>query len=270
MTRPKRACSANRRARTHDIPPVGRAGREIGAAEMALRVDLAAAFRFAALMGWDDLLATHMSARLSDADGLFLLNPSGLFFDEITASSLVVVDEAGQVVGDDGAAVNPAGFTIHSAVHDACPDAHCVIHLHTMAGTAVSALEDGLMPLSQTAMLLGGKLGYHDYEGIVFDAEEQPRLIAALGNNRALLLRNHGTLSIGSTVADAMQTMYFLERACSIQVAAQGCGSKLRLPDAKVRDKVAAQTNWFSDVADRLLWPAILRRLDRIDPSYRD
>lgn len=235
----------------------------------ALRVDLAAAFRFAALMGWDDLLATHMSVRLPGKGERFLLNPLGLFFEEITASSLLVVDTTGTVLAGDGAEMNPAGFMIHAAIHAARPDAHCVIHLHTKAGIAVSAQADGLLPISQTALLLEGRLGYHEYEGIVFDAAEQPRLSAALGSNSALILRNHGTISVGTTIPEAMQIMCFLQNACEIQVAAQGCGGPLCVPAQEVRDRVATQVGGFGDVADRLLWPAIMRRLDRIDPGFR-
>jgi ribulose-5-phosphate 4-epimerase/fuculose-1-phosphate aldolase len=166
--------------------------------------------------------------------------------------------------------INPAGFTIHSAVHAARPDAQCVIHLHTVAGTAVSCQSQGLLPLNQTAMLFNGRVAYHDYEGIALDLDERERLVRDLGDKRAMLLRNHGTLAVGTSCADAFQTMYFLERACAIQVAAQAGDVPLQVPQAPVQDTVTRQTASFGDIADRLLWPALLRRLDRLDQSYRD
>ncbi len=239
------------------------------AEEQRLRVDLAALYRIVALLGWDDLLATHISARLPGPDHHFLLNPLGLLFEEITASSLVKVDLAGNVLEERAVKVNPAGFTIHSAVHAARPDAQCVIHLHTVAGIAVASQAQGLLPLNQTAMLLNGRLAYHDYEGIALDLDERTRLVADLGQRNAMILRHHGTLAVGSSVGDAFQTMYFLERACAIQVAALSNNAALSLPSPLVQDVVTRQVASFGDVADRLLWPAMLRRLDRLDTSYR-
>jgi ribulose-5-phosphate 4-epimerase/fuculose-1-phosphate aldolase len=238
--------------------------------ERQLRVELAALYRIIAMYGWDDLLATHISGRLPGPQHQFLINPLGWLFDEITASSLVKVDLDGNVLEARPVEINPAGFTIHSDVHSARPDAQCVIHLHTVAGIAVASQEQGLLPFNQTAMLLNGRVAYHDYEGIALDLKERSRLIADLGQKNAMILRNHGTLAMGSSVGDAFQTMYFLERACAIQVAAQSGDAKLRIPQPSVQDVVTRQTASFGDLADRLLWPALLRRLDRLDRSYRD
>ena len=239
-------------------------------AERRLRIDLAALYRIVALFGWDDLLATHLSVRLPGPQHQFLLNPLGWLFEEITASSLVRVDLDGNVLEERDVQVNPAGFTIHSAVHAARPDAACVAHLHTVAGIAVSSQRQGLLPSNQTAMLLNHRLAYHDYEGVALNLDERERLVRDLGDKPAMILRNHGTLAVGTSVADAFQTIYFLERACAIQVAAQAGGVALNLPLPAVQDLVTQQLSSFGDIADRLLWPAMLRKLDRLDPSYRD
>jgi ribulose-5-phosphate 4-epimerase/fuculose-1-phosphate aldolase len=237
------------------------------ALEAAIRIDLAAAYRLVALFGWDDLVFTHISARIPGPEHHFLINPYGWMFEEITASSLVKVDLHGDVVGEGGATVNPAGFTIHSAVHDSRPDAGCVMHLHTVAGTAVSSQETGLLPLNQTAMLLNGKVAYHDFEGVALNHDERPRLVADLGDKSAMILRNHGTLVTGRSVAEAFTTMYFLERACQMQVAAQA-GGPLRIPLDPVQDVVEQQSRGLGMVADTLVWPGLLRRLDRLNPGY--
>ena len=242
----------------------------IDAEEMRLRRDLAALYRIVALFGWDDLLATHISVRLPGPGHRFLLNPLGLLFEEITASSLVRVDLEGNVLESRDVRVNPAGFTIHSAVHTARPDAACVIHLHTTPGVAVSSQAQGLLPSNQIAMLLNGRVAYHDYEGVALNLDERERLVRDLGHKPAMVLRNHGTLAIGTSVGDAFQTIYFLERACAIQVAAQAGGAALNIPGNDVQDLVMRQAAGFGDIADRLLWPAMLRKLDRIDRSYRD
>jgi len=208
--------------------------------------------------------------RLPGPGHRFLINPLGLLFDEITATSLVKVDMDGRVLEDRPVLINPAGFTIHSAVHGAREDARCVIHLHTVAGTAVASQKQGLLPLNQTSMLFNGRLAYHDYEGIALDLDERERLVRDLGDKSAMLLRNHGTLAVGTSVADAFQTMYYLERSCAMQVAAQSGDAELVFPGSSVQDLVARQSASFGDIADRLLWPAMLRRLDRIDTSYRD
>jgi ribulose-5-phosphate 4-epimerase/fuculose-1-phosphate aldolase len=237
------------------------------ALEAAVRIDLAAAYRLVALFGWDDLVFTHISARVPGPEHHFLINPYGWMFEEITASSLVKVDLHGNVVGETREMVNPAGFTIHSAVHDARADAGCVMHLHTVAGTAVSSQEAGLLPLNQTAMLLNGRVAYHDFEGVALNHDERPRLVADLGDKTAMILRNHGTLVTGRSVAEAFTTMYFLERSCEMQVAAQA-GGPLRIPQDHVQDVVEQQSQGLSVVADKLVWPGLLRRLDRLNPGY--
>jgi ribulose-5-phosphate 4-epimerase/fuculose-1-phosphate aldolase len=238
--------------------------------EKQLRIDLAALYRIVALFGWDDLLATHLSARVPGPQHHFLINPLGLMFDEVTASSLVKVDLDGNVLEHRPVEINPAGFTIHSAVHAARPDAQCVMHLHTVAGIAVASQAQGLLPLNQTAMLVNGITAYHDYEGVALDLDERERLIGDLGAKNAMILRNHGTLSLGRSIADAFQTMYFLERACAIQVAALFGNAAVTVPSQAIQDLVTRQVSSFGDFAERLLWPAMLRRLDRLDTSYRN
>lgn len=239
-------------------------------AEWAVRVDLAALYRLVAQKGWDDLIFTHLSARVPGEGHHFLINPYGLMFDEITASSLVKIDLDGRKVMDTPYDVNAAGFTIHSAIHAAREDAHCVMHLHTDDGVAVSAQEHGLLPLSQTAMTMLADLAYHDYEGIALDLDERERLVADLGDRHTMLLRNHGTLALGRNCADAFLRMYFLERACTMQVRALS-GAKGNPVHQGVPEKVAGQCE---DMFTRtnipsLAWEALRRRLDREDPSYR-
>ncbi len=236
-------------------------------AEWKIRCDLAAAYRLVALFGWDDLVFTHISARIPGPDHHFLINPYGYLFEEITASSLVKVDLDGQKVDASEALVNPAGFTIHSAVHEAREDAQCVLHLHTVDGVAVSCQEEGLLPINQTAMLLNGQLAYHDYEGVALDHDERPRLVADLGSSNVMLLRSHGTLSVGDSVAAAFTFMYFLERSCSIQIAAQA-GERLVMPKDEVQTVVEQQSRSMAKAADLLVWPALLRRLNRENPGY--
>src|SRR5689334_3654589 len=195
--------------------------------EWQVRVDLAAAYRLVAHYGWDDLVFTHISARVPGPEHHFLINPYGMMFEEITASSLVKVDLDGRIVMDSNYSINPAGFTIHSAVHAAREDALCVIHLHTEFGIAVSAQENGLLPISQQSLFVLASLGYHNYEGLALNEEEKPRLVSDLGRNTFLMLRNHGLLTVGPTVADAFLAMFMLERACRIQILAQSGGSKL-------------------------------------------
>jgi ribulose-5-phosphate 4-epimerase/fuculose-1-phosphate aldolase len=240
-------------------------------AEWAVRVDLAALYRLVAQYGWDDLIFTHLSARVPGEEHHFLINPYGLMFDEITASSLVKIDLDGRKVMDTPYDVNAAGFTIHSAIHAAREDAHCVMHLHTDDGVAVSAQEHGLLALSQTAMTMLGDLAYHDYEGIALDLDERERLVADLGERHTMLLRNHGTLAVGQTCADAFLRMYFLERACTMQVRALS-GAKSNPVHQGVPEKVAGQceTMFTRTNIPSLAWEALRRRLDREDPSYRD
>ena len=250
---------------------------KVGEAEWKARVDLAALYRLVALQGWDDLVDTHISARVPGPDHHFLINPYGMFFDEITASSLVKVDLDGQVIQETPYAINPAGFTIHSAVHAARDDAQFVMHLHTDQGVAVSAQTFGLLPASQTALIILPRLGYHDYEGIALNLDERERLVADLGSYMALLLRNHGTLAVGPSAADCWNTMYFLERACKIQVMALSAGREniLLAPEAsreEVKRQVAGRSGprRLSGETTRgaLLWPGCLRRLDRERPGY--
>jgi len=237
--------------------------------ERQTRIDLAAAYRLVAHFGWDDLIFTHISARVPGPDHHFLINPYGMLFSEITASSLVKVDLDGAKVGETTYDINPAGFTIHSAIHAAREDARCVMHLHTVAGVAVSCQRDGLLPLNQTAMLLNEQVGYHDYEGVALNLDERPRLVADLGTKNALILRNHGTLAVGETVPEAFLTMYFLERSCATQVAALAGGAALQYPSADVQEVVRRQAQRGVGYAARLTWAPLLRMLDAKDPGYK-
>jgi ribulose-5-phosphate 4-epimerase/fuculose-1-phosphate aldolase len=243
---------------------------EISAEEWAARVDCAALYRLVAMHGWDDLIFTHISMRVPGPEHHFLINPYGYLFEEITASSLVKVDLDGAVVqAPPGAIINPAGFTIHSAIHAARDDAKVVIHLHTDQGVAVSAQKRGLLPISQTAMGVIGDLAYHDYEGIALDLDERERLVADIGAKNLLLLRNHGTLSVGQSAAEAWLRIFFLERACNMQVLAQSGGADLLECDAAMQAKVGDQSSrGFSLVGERLAWPALRRKLDRVMPGY--
>ncbi len=242
---------------------------ECSADEWAVRVDLAAAYRLVALHGWDDLIFTHLSVRVPGSDS-FLINPYGLLFEEITASSLVKVDVDGNKLEESPWPVNPAGFTIHSAVHMSREDAHCVVHLHTVQGQAVSAQPDGLLPITQTALQVHHDVAYHDFEGIAEDLDERERIVRDLDDKSLLVLRNHGTLTVGETVADAWLRMYMLERACESQIAAQAGGALLEAPaEAGARTAAIARAG-LPVVGRQLAWPALLRRLDRLDPSYRD
>ena len=240
--------------------------------ERAIRVDLAATYRLVALHGWDDLIFTHISARVPGPEHHFLINPYGMTFDEITASSLVKIGLDGKPIGNSAYPVNPAGFTIHSAIHEVREDAGCVIHLHTVDGTAVATSREGLQPLNQTAQLVMGELVYHDYEGVALDHAERPRLQQDLGDKNLMLLRNHGTLAVGRTCADAFMRMYYLERACSMQVRTRILGHDDYPTAPQVIDKnlKLGQASGMTYLADNLLWPAMLRKLDRIDPSFRD
>ncbi len=243
----------------------------VSEAEWKARVDLAALYRLAALHGWDDLIFTHISHRVPGPEHHFLINPYGLLFEEITASSLVKVDLDGNIVEAAGQMINPAGFTIHSAVHAARDDAHVVMHLHTNDGVAVSCMKEGLMPLSQTGMIVRHDLAHHDYEGIALDHSERERLVADLGTKNSMLLYNHGTLTCGGTAAEAFTRMFFLERACTMQVRALSAGRDgVILAGDDVQDVVRGQSNpaGTNVLANRLIWPALLRKLDRDLPGY--
>lgn len=240
-------------------------------AEWKQRVDLAACYRLVASFGWDDLIFTHISARVPGPEHHFLINPYGLTFDEVTASNLVKVDLEGRKVVDSPHEVNPAGFTIHSAVHAAREDANCVLHVHSVNGVAVSAQEEGLLPLSQHSIFVLSSLGYHDYEGVALCEDEKPRLVRDLGDRRFLMLRNHGLLTVGRSVAEAFVAMYFFEASCMIQVRAQAGGGPLRRIGQSIVD--GAPKSWEQvtrGAGGGLAWPALLRRLDRRDPGYRD
>jgi ribulose-5-phosphate 4-epimerase/fuculose-1-phosphate aldolase len=250
-------------------PQVQAPSHERSPEEWKVRVDLAAAYRLVAHFGWDDLIFTHLSARVPGPEHHFLINPYGMTFDEITASSLVKIDLNGKIVEPTTYAVNPAGFTIHSAVHAAREDAQCVMHLHTTAGVAVSAQARGLLPLNQTAMIVLGDLAYHEYEGIALNHDERPRLVADLGDKSAMLLWNHGTLTLGKTVAGAFLTMYFLERACATQVATLAGGGALHHASDAVIELVAKQAKYGAGMIDALAWAPLIRKLDRLDPSYK-
>jgi ribulose-5-phosphate 4-epimerase/fuculose-1-phosphate aldolase len=242
-------------------------------AEWGQRVNLAACYRLIAYYGWDDLVDTHISARVPGPEHHFLINPYGLMFDEITASSLVKVDLDGNQLTDSPYSINPAGFTIHSAIHEVREDAGCVIHLHTPDGTAVASCTEGLLPLNQTAQLVTFDLAYHDYEGIALDHDERPRLQRDLGGKNHMLLRNHGTLTVGRSVASAFERMFHLERACTMQVRTRMLGSVVYPVDPGVIDK---NTRLLSNPerqelrSTTLVWPALLRKLDRLDPGYRN
>jgi ribulose-5-phosphate 4-epimerase/fuculose-1-phosphate aldolase len=243
---------------------------EVSAEEWRTRVDLAAAYRLVALFKWDDLVFTHITARVPGSDHHFLINPYGLMFDEITASSLVKIDLHGNKLDDTPFPVNPAGFTIHSAVHAAREDAQCVLHTHTLNGVAVSAQKEGLLPISQQSIFVLSSLGYHDYEGVALRDDEKPRLVADLGDRNYLMLRNHGLLTVGRSVADAWVAMYFFEACCAIQVRAQAGGELTRV-DPRIIEGAASQARTVTRGIGpgELTWPGLLRRLDRIDPGYR-
>ena len=249
-----------------DIPPMK---DKVSAEEWAIRVDLAAAYRLVVHFGWDDIIFTHLSARIPGPEHHFLLNPYQLMFEEVTASSLVKVDMHGNPVDPTPFITNPAGFTIHSAVHMARDDAHAVMHLHTPAGQAVSAHEEGLLPLTQTAMLVRGDLAFHDYEGVAVDHDERERIVADLGDKGAMLLRNHGTLATGRNVGECFVKLYFLERACQAQVMALSAGDKLNRPPQGASEVTSEQgTVGLAVAANLLAWPALKRKAYRLDPGF--
>ena len=239
--------------------------------EWQARIDLAAAYRLVAHFGWDDLVFTHISARVPGPEHHFLINPYGMMFDEITASSLVKVDLDGNIVMETPHYINPAGFTIHSAIHAAREDALCVMHLHTVHGIAVSVKKEGLLPISQNSLFTLASIAYHDYEGLALNEDEKPRLVADLGEETSLILRNHGLLTVGRTTADAFLAMYNLQRSCEMQVYAQSGGSELISIQQPILDGIAEQAKVVTKgMGGALIWPGLLRKLDRIDPTYRD
>ncbi len=243
----------------------------VSEAEWRQRVALAAAYRLVAHFHWDDLIFTHLSARVPGPDHHFLINPYGMMFDEITASSLVKVDLDGSKVMESPHEVNPAGFVIHSAIHAAREDAMCVLHVHSLNGIAVSAQKGGVLPLSQQSIFVLSSLGYHGYEGVALRDDEKPRLVADLGDKSFLMLRNHGLLTVANNIPDAFLFMYLFEATCTIQVRAQAGGGELVPIDPRIIDTAMAQANQVTRGAGGgLAWPGLLRRLDRLDPSYKE
>ena len=241
----------------------------IGPEEWAVRCELAALYRLAALHGWDDLIFTHVSARVPGPEHHFLINPYGMMFEEITASSLVKVDRAGEKVAPNEYSVNPAGFIIHSAVHEAREDARFVMHLHTVAGVAVSAQREGLLPLSQHSLFPLASLSYHDYEGVALNPDEKARLVADLGATSLMILRNHGLLTLGHSAADTFLKMFMLQRACEIQIAAQaGGGELIRIPAPILAGIRAQSEKVMRGSGAELAWPGLLRRLSRQNPGH--
>ena len=245
---------------------------QVTAAEWQTRVDLAACYRLVALHGWDDLIFTHISAKVPGTQE-FLINPYGLMFHEISASSLVKIDQAGNKLMDSPYEINPAGFTIHSAVHEVRHDVECVLHTHTAAGVAVSAQKQGVLPISQQSLFVLSSLAYHPYEGVALNPEEKARLQADLGENNFLILHNHGLLTCGGTIADTFLMMFIFQRACEIQVLAQTGGAELIAIEPQVlagaRAMVAGVTRSAQGMGGALAWPALLRKLDLQDPSYK-
>ena len=238
--------------------------------EWRMRVDLAACYRLIAHFGFNELTYNHISARVPGPGEMILINPFGLMFEEVRASNLVKVDLKGNVLSDpEGLGINEAGYVIHGAVHEGRPDVVCVIHTHTPAGVAVSAQAGGLLPLSQNAMLFYDQLGYHDYEGIAIEMDERQRLARDLGSYNAMILRNHGLLTAGRSIAEAFNTMFFLENACRAQIGAMAGGGKLTMPAEESRRKVAAIYRAHGFSASERDWPALLRLADRLDPGYR-
>jgi ribulose-5-phosphate 4-epimerase/fuculose-1-phosphate aldolase len=244
------------------VPPT------VSAEEWQLRIDLAACYRLVALYGWADLVFTHISARIPGSEHHFLINPYGLMFDEITASSLIKVDRDCNKLSDSPHPVNPAGFIIHSCIHAGRRDVGCVLHTHTRAGVAVSAQEDGVLPISQQSTFVLSSLAYHDYEGVAVREDEQPRLQADLGSATFFMLRNHGLLTVGKTVADAFLAMYAFETTCQIQISAQAGGGALVRIDPRIVEGIGHAMK-VQGLDGAFIWPALLRRLDRTDPSYK-
>lgn len=254
------------------LPNIPSRRQDVTPEEWQVRVDLAAAYRLVAAFRWDDLVFTHISARVPGEHDSFLINPYGLMFEEITASSLVKIDTEGNKLDKSPYPVNPAGFTIHSAIHAARHDAQCVLHVHSLNGIAVSAQKGGVLPLSQHSIFVLSSLSYHDYEGVALRDDEKPRLVADLGpDNKYLMLRNHGLLTLGDSVADAFLAMYFFETVCTIQVRAQAGGGELVQVDPRIIAGAQAQAKTATGGVGggALTWPGLLRRLDRADASYR-
>ena len=241
----------------------------VSAEEWQLRCDLAACYRLVAAYGWSDLVFTHVSARIPGPEHHFLINPYGLLFDEITASSLVKVDQGCNKLHDTPFPVNPAGFVIHSAIHSVRDDAGCVLHTHSRAGVAVSAQKCGVLPISQQSTFVLASLGYHEYEGVALRDDEKPRLQADLGTANYLMLRNHGLLTVGRTIPDAFLHMYTFENTCRIQIDAQAGGELVQVNPAILQGLSQVMKTATAGMGANLAWPALLRKLDRMDPSYK-
>jgi ribulose-5-phosphate 4-epimerase/fuculose-1-phosphate aldolase len=249
--------------------PLGSVRDLVSAAEWEQRVNLAACYRLVAHFKWDDLIFTHLSARVPGPDHHFLINPYGMMFDEITASSLVKIDIDGNTVMDSPYPVNPAGFTIHSAIHAARDDAQAVLHVHSLNGVAVSAQAGGVLPISQQSIFVLASLAYHDYEGVALNDDEKPRLVADLGDKNFLMLRNHGLLTVAESIPEAFLLLYTFEAACTIQVRAQAGGGELIPIAPQIIAGARAQARKVTKGAGgNLAWPGLLRKLDRIDPGY--
>jgi ribulose-5-phosphate 4-epimerase/fuculose-1-phosphate aldolase len=250
----------------HDLPSMQ---DRVSPEEWRLRCDLAACYRLVAAYGWSDLVYTHTSARIPGPEHHFLINPYGLMFDEITASSLVKVDQDCRKLQDSPFPVNPAGFVIHSAIHAVREDAGCVLHTHSRAGVAVSAQKCGVLPISQQSTFVLASLAYHDYEGVALRDDEKARLQADLGEADYLMLRNHGLLTVGCTIADAFMQMYTFENACRIQIDAQAGGELVPVDPAILQNLAQVLKEATLGMGSDLVWPALLRKLDRTDPSYK-
>ncbi|WND01821.1 class II aldolase/adducin family protein [Temperatibacter marinus] len=243
---------------------------QVSAEEWKIRCDLAAAYRLVADFGWDDLIYTHLSARVPGSDHHFLMNPLGLMFDEITASSLVKIDLSGEKVMDSPFEVNRAGFVIHSAIHEAREDAHCIVHLHTDYGIAVSNLKEGLLPLAQSSLVPYAFMSYHDYHGFAVNDEERESLVKDLGEAKAMILRNHGTLTAAPTVAAAFELMFFLEKACRIQILTQSAGAEIQGMSQEALQQALKDMYVVlkGDTTGSMVWPALYRRAHRLDPDF--
>jgi ribulose-5-phosphate 4-epimerase/fuculose-1-phosphate aldolase len=247
---------------------------QVSAEEWAMRVDLAACYRLVDMFGWSDLLGTHISARVPGEENAFLINPYGLLFEEITASSLVKVDDEGNVLSPTDYYINPAGFVIHGAIHMARPEVACALHTHTQAGTSIATQKGGLLPLTQHALAVIAHVAYHGYEGIATDMSERERLVRDLGDANILVLRNHGLLTVGRTVAEAFVWMYRAERAARMQLGIQQAGAEVIEIPVEVQETTIARNRLANSPQGhrpigKLEWPALLRKLDRIDTSYK-
>lgn len=238
--------------------------------EWQLRCDLAACYRMAAHYGWDDLIFTHFSARILGPDHHFLINPFGLFFEEITASSLLKVDLGGNLMMPSDYLFNPAGFVIHGAIHEGREDALCILHTHTIEGMAVASQKEGLLPLTQTALSVGSDISYHDYEGIVLDQEERARLLPNVGTSNNIIFRNHGLMTLGRTIGEAFMRLFFLQKACEAQVMAQAGGGALIIPPENVIKRVDQQVSGNGEFMSKLTWDAVLRKAERDFPDYKN